>query len=58
MAKDPGSFDEKIERSSLGEESALKLRRRTPMEVTESIAKRVREPKVRRPSRGSGGHSP
>jgi len=47
------TFDEKIERSSLGEASARKLRKRTPTNVTESIVKRSQEPKVRRRSRGS-----
>ncbi len=43
MSPKSGSFDEKIHRSSLGEKSALKLRRRTPTIVADKIVERSKD---------------
>ena len=57
LSPDRESFDEKIDRSSLGEESARKLRRRTPPIVADTIVERSRDDKTT-DSRGSTEPSP
>jgi hypothetical protein len=52
------SFDEKIERSSLGDASARKLRRRTPVEVVDSVTERVEQKRVQTNPRGNGRRRP